>query len=84
MAVVDLVRELARVCPDRAIVSILNRLSYKKGAENTWTGSRVQHLRYTNQMPCCSRLPLSPISLEAGSRQMEMSSEGLKPAFVMA
>ena len=53
MAVVDLVRELARVCNDYAIVSILNRLGYKTGAGNTWTESRVQHLRHTNQIPCC-------------------------------
>jgi hypothetical protein len=47
LEVVDLVRELATVCRDSAIVSILNRLGYKTGAENTWTESRVQHLRHT-------------------------------------
>ncbi len=53
VAVIDLVRELARVCNDYTVVSILNRLGYKTGAGNTWTESRVQHLRHTNQIPAC-------------------------------
>ena len=43
--VVDLVRELAKVCTDQSIASILNRLGYRTGAENTWIESRVRSLR---------------------------------------
>lgn len=50
---VTLVKELASVCNDAGIVAILNRLGYRTGAGNTWTGSRVQHLRHTNNIPAC-------------------------------
>ncbi len=53
LAVIDLVRELATVCNDAAVVAILNRLGYRTGAGNTWTESRVQHLRHTHQIPAC-------------------------------
>jgi DNA invertase Pin-like site-specific DNA recombinase len=43
--VVDLVRELAKVCTDQSIASILNRLGYRTGAGNTWIESRVRGLR---------------------------------------
>jgi hypothetical protein len=35
--VTELIRELALVCEDGAIVSILNRLGYRTGNGNTWT-----------------------------------------------
>jgi len=74
MAVVDLVRELARVCPDRAIVSILNRLGYKTGAGNTWTESRVQHLRYTNQIPCCPPVDERPwVTMTFAAEELKVS-----------
>jgi DNA invertase Pin-like site-specific DNA recombinase len=43
--VVDLIRELAKVCTDQSIASILNRLGYRTGAGNTWIESRVRSLR---------------------------------------
>jgi len=49
--VVDLVRELAQVCADRSIASILNRLGYETGAGNSWTESRVGSLRSSQQIP---------------------------------
>jgi DNA invertase Pin-like site-specific DNA recombinase len=44
--VLDLVRELAKVCDDQAIATILNRLGYRTGQGNTWRSSRVMALRY--------------------------------------
>jgi Recombinase/Recombinase zinc beta ribbon domain/Helix-turn-helix domain len=49
--VIDLVRELAQVCADRSIASILNRLGYETGAGNSWTESRVRSLRKSQQIP---------------------------------
>jgi len=49
--VVELVRELAQVCADRSIASILNRLGYETGAANHWTESRVRSLRGSQQIP---------------------------------
>jgi hypothetical protein len=51
--VTELVRELALVCEDSAIVSILNRLGYRTGIGNTWTEKRVQHVRHTKGLPAC-------------------------------
>src|SRR5205807_8701767 len=43
--VIDLVSELAKVCPDKTIAAILNRLGYKTGQEKSWNASRVAGLR---------------------------------------
>ena len=51
--VTELIRELALVCEDTSIVSILNRLGYRTGNGNTWTEKRVQHVRHTNGFPGC-------------------------------
>jgi hypothetical protein len=50
--VIELVSELAKVCPDKAIAAILNRLGYKTGQEKSWNASRVAGLRgYHNIEP---------------------------------
>jgi hypothetical protein len=51
--VTELIRELALVCEDGATVSILNRLGYRTGTDNTWTEKRVQHVRHTKGFPAC-------------------------------
>jgi DNA invertase Pin-like site-specific DNA recombinase len=51
--VTELIRELALVCEDGAIVSILNRLGYRTGNGNTWTEKRVQHVRHGKGFPAC-------------------------------
>jgi hypothetical protein len=43
--VIELVSELSKVCPDKAIAAILNRLGYKTGQEKTWNASRVAGVR---------------------------------------
>ncbi len=69
--VTELIRELALVCEDSAIVSILNRLGYRTGNNNTWTEKRVQHVRHSRAFrsvhrqsnaygsPCSKLLPRS-------------------------
>jgi len=39
--VLEVTRELAKICDDRAIASILNRLGYRTGHGKTWIASRV-------------------------------------------
>jgi hypothetical protein len=51
--VTELIRELALVCEDTSIVSILNWLGYRTGNGNTWTEKRVQHVRHTHGLPAC-------------------------------
>jgi len=42
---IELVSELSKVCPDKAIAAILNRLGYKTGQEKAWNASRVAGVR---------------------------------------
>ena len=49
--VTELVRDLAQVCSDQSIASILNRLGYETGAGNSWTESRVCYLRSHHKVP---------------------------------
>jgi DNA invertase Pin-like site-specific DNA recombinase len=51
--VLDLVRELAKVCEDFEIARLLNRLSYRTGAGNSWTEARVRSLRSDRAIPTC-------------------------------
>jgi DNA invertase Pin-like site-specific DNA recombinase len=48
--VIDLVSELAKVCPDKTIAAILNRLGYKTGHEKTWNASRVAGIRWYHEI----------------------------------
>ncbi len=52
--VVDLVSELAKVCQDRKIAAILNRLGYRTGPGNTWKQARVASLRHYHRIPACA------------------------------
>jgi excisionase family DNA binding protein len=54
-AIVDVVRDLARVQPDQHIARVLNRLGYRTGAGNTWTEHRVLSLRRYQQIPAFDR-----------------------------
>jgi DNA invertase Pin-like site-specific DNA recombinase len=44
-SVIELISDLAKVCQDKTIAAILNRLGYKTGQEKTWNASRVAGLR---------------------------------------
>jgi hypothetical protein len=55
--VIDLLRELAKVCRDRTIAAILNRLGYRTGAGNTWKEARIASLRHYHHIPACERDP---------------------------
>lgn len=57
--VIDLVRELAKVAPDRDIARIVNRLELKTGRGNAFTEARVVSLRHQQGIP-----PYSPLRQE--------------------
>ncbi len=46
--VIELVGELVKVCDDKAIAGVLNRLGYRSGQGNSWSGVRVSHFRHTH------------------------------------
>jgi DNA invertase Pin-like site-specific DNA recombinase len=50
-ALVDVVREIARVLADGQVARVLNRLGYRTGAGNTWTQARVATVRHSYQIP---------------------------------
>jgi hypothetical protein len=49
--VLDLICELSRVCGDREIAAVLNRLGYRTGQGNSWHASRVADARCHHRMP---------------------------------
>jgi DNA invertase Pin-like site-specific DNA recombinase len=46
-----LIRELSRVCDDREIASVLNRLGYRTGQGNSWHAARVADARCHHRLP---------------------------------
>jgi len=53
-SIVELVAQLARQLPDKAIAPVLNKLKLKTGAGNTWTADRVKSLRSHNRFAAYS------------------------------
>ena len=49
--VIELARQLAKVCDDKTIASVLNRLGYRTGHGNTWTITRVKTMRSHHRIP---------------------------------
>lgn len=68
--VIDLVSELAKICPDKNIAAILNRLGYKTGQDKSWNASRVAGLRGYHK--------IEPFQKQDGWVTMEQAAEDLK------
>lgn len=49
--VLKLIGELSKICDDRALASILNRLGYRTGHGNTWQARRIAQVRCQYQLP---------------------------------
>jgi len=78
-AVVDVVRELAKVCDDGSVASILNRLGYRTGAGNTWTQARVAGLRWYQKIPAFDRSAKRAwITLREAARELGVSGGPVK------
>jgi DNA invertase Pin-like site-specific DNA recombinase len=72
--VVELVRELAKVCSDLTITQILNRLGYRTGAGNSWTVSRVASLRSYQEIPVFMDTPDRPwVTMAEAARALDVS-----------
>jgi len=48
---IDVIRELSKVCDDREIARVLNRLGYRTGRDNSWQASRVADVRHHYRLP---------------------------------
>jgi hypothetical protein len=74
LSAVELVTELAKVCDDRLIASVLNRLGFKTGKGNTWTKSNVASLRSDRGIALRDPSPEGIwITMSEASRQLGIS-----------
>jgi DNA invertase Pin-like site-specific DNA recombinase len=76
-AVIDLVRELAKICPDKAIAAILNRLGYQTGQGKSWRASRVAGLRGYHEIPVFQKQG-SWLSLQQATEELQVSDTFLR------
>jgi DNA invertase Pin-like site-specific DNA recombinase len=79
-AVVDIVRDLARVQPDGQIARVLNRLGYRTGTGNAWTQQRVLQVRRTNQIAAFQAAAehAGPLTLTAAAAALGVSPTAVR------
>jgi hypothetical protein len=75
--VIDLVSELAKICPDKTIAAILNRLGYKTGQEKTWRASRVAGLRGYHEIAPFQKRD-GWVSREQAAKELNVSNTVIK------
>jgi DNA invertase Pin-like site-specific DNA recombinase len=76
---VDLIRELARVSEDPQIAVVLNRLSYRTGTGQTWTGIRVRRVRERRNIPGFdASQPRSWLTLRETAQHLEVSTDTVR------
>jgi DNA invertase Pin-like site-specific DNA recombinase len=77
--VLDLIRELAKVCPDQAIAAILNKHGYHTGAGKRWIASRVVSLRSRHDIPAASKdRGRTWITLEQAASELGIHHQSVK------
>lgn len=76
--VIELVTELAKVCKDADIASILNRLGYRTGAGNTWIESRVRSLRKYHNVPAISEDKREWLTLADAAQELNISTQSVR------
>jgi len=74
---VELITELSKICDDKTIAVVLNRLRYRTGTGQTWRVHHVSNVRY------CRRLPNyhhdgTWLPLEAAARELGVSNTVIK------
>jgi hypothetical protein len=75
--VIELVRELAKVCDDKTIAGVLNRLGFTTGQGNSWRVSRVVSFRHTHRIDEFSGRQ-GRVTLEEAARRLEVSHTAVK------
>jgi hypothetical protein len=70
---VELIRELASVCHDATIATVLNRLRYRTGQGLTWRSSRVAGVRNYHGIPPCAPSP-DRLTLEQVAEILQVSN----------
>lgn len=79
--VVQLIRELARVQPDQAVVAILNRLGQRTGRGHTWTEGRLRVFRHDHEIAPYvegERVARGELTLEETAKMLKTSTETVR------
>ena len=71
-SVLELVRELAKVCDDPAIAAVLNRLGFTTGQGNSWRKSRIVSFRHTHGIELCGAASGS-VTMQVAARRLQVS-----------
>ena len=71
-SVIELVRELAKVCDDPTIAAVLNRLGFTTGQGNSWRKSRIISFRSTHGIELCGA-GSGFITLQAATQKLQVS-----------
>ena len=69
--------ELVKVCDDKAIAGVLNRLGYRSGQGNSWSGVRVSHFRHTHGLSAVQKRE-DWLTMEKAARALEVSQTVVK------
>jgi hypothetical protein len=78
-SLIELVGQLAKVCEDKTIAAILNKLGFTTGQGNDWSLSRVVGFRHTHGIDAFGGCP-GTVNLQEASRRLKVSDtviEGL-------
>ena len=70
--VLELVKELVKVCDDKTMAGVLNRLGYRTGQGHSWSASRLSHFRSNHGLSGCGKRE-SWVTLEEAARMLEVS-----------
>lgn len=76
-SVIDLVRDLSKICQDKGIAAILNRLGYQSGQGKTWNASRVAGLRWYHEIAPFKEQD-TWVTQEEAARELQVSNTVVK------
>ena len=74
---VELITELTKICDDKTIAVVLNRLGYRTGQGQTWRVHHVSNVRYCRRLPNY-RHDGTWLPLEAAARELGVSNTVIK------
>jgi DNA invertase Pin-like site-specific DNA recombinase len=75
--VLELIRELSKVCSNKQIAAVLNRLGYKTGCGNPWREHRVATLKHNHRIPSYRRRD-DWLTLEETAKTLQLSDRAVK------
>jgi DNA invertase Pin-like site-specific DNA recombinase len=74
---VELITELSKICDDKTIAVVLNRLGYRTGTGQTWRVHHISNVRYGRQLPNYHH-DGTWLPLEAAARELGVSNTVIK------